>query len=317
MAKEKKGLGKGLSAIFNMNEMDTEVQETTVEQPEKTIDIPVTSVSTVKSQSDGEPVEINIFDIDPNYEQPRKSFDEAALYELAESVRNHGIIQPLVLNKMGSRYMIIAGERRFRAAKIAGLSTVPAVIRNYTAQQIREISLVENLQREDLNAIEAARAIQALMDEFNLTQEETAQRIGKNRSTVTNTLRLLTLPDDVIDLIEDSKLSPGHARAMVVLQDKRLQIKLARKAVNEGLSVRAVEKLVKKYLNPENNVKEKAPENIELKALVTDMQRVFATKVSAVASGNGEKGRIYIDFYTKDDLDRIVELIEKWKTDRL
>lgn len=213
--------------------------------------------------------------------------------------------------------MIIAGERRYRAAKLAGLTKVPAIIKTYTPQQIREISLVENLQREDLNPIEAARAIKALMEEFSLTQEETARRIGKNRSTVTNTLRLLTLSDEVIELVEKGQLSAGHARALIAIEDKWTQIRLARKAVAEGLSVRAVEKLVRKATEPEPETKEKPPENIELKSLVTDMQRVFATKVSAVVGKSGEKGRIYIDFYTKDDLDRLVTLVEKWKASNL
>lgn len=315
MAKENKGLGRGLSAMFDINDIDLPETEQPSDNPVKVTLNTEKAVTAEKKEE--QQTEIDLFDIDPNYEQPRKNFEESSLYELAESIRTHGIIQPLVLNKMGTRYMIIAGERRYRAAKLAGLTKVPAIIKTYTPQQIREISLVENLQREDLNPIEAARAIKALMEEFSLTQEETARRIGKNRSTVTNTLRLLTLSDEVIELVEKGQLSAGHARALIAIEDKWTQIRLARKAVAEGLSVRAVEKLVRKATEPEPETKEKPPENIELKSLVTDMQRVFATKVSAVVGKSGEKGRIYIDFYTKDDLDRLVTLVEKWKASNL
>ncbi len=315
MAKENKGLGRGLSAMFDINDIDLPEAEQPSDNLVKVTLKTEKAVSAEKKEE--QQTEIDLFDIDPNYEQPRKNFEESSLYELAESIRTHGIIQPLVLNKMGTRYMIIAGERRYRAAKLAGLTKVPAIIKTYTPQQIREISLVENLQREDLNPIEAARAIKALMEEFSLTQEETARRIGKNRSTVTNTLRLLTLSDEVIELVEKGQLSAGHARALIAIEDKWTQIRLARKAVAEGLSVRAVEKLVRKATEPEPETKEKPPENIELKSLVTDMQRVFATKVSAVVGKSGEKGRIYIDFYTKDDLDRLVTLVEKWKASNL
>ena len=315
MAKENKGLGRGLSAMFDINDIDLPETEQPSDNPVKVTLKTEKAVPAKKKEE--QQTEIDLFDIDPNHEQPRKNFEESSLYELAESIRTHGIIQPLVLNKMGTRYMIIAGERRYRAAKLAGLTKVPAIIKTYTPQQIREISLVENLQREDLNPIEAARAIKALMEEFSLTQEETARRIGKNRSTVTNTLRLLTLSDEVIELVEKGQLSAGHARALIAIEDKWTQIRLARKAVAEGLSVRAVEKLVRKATEPEPETKEKPPENIELKSLVTDMQRVFATKVSAVVGKSGEKGRIYIDFYTKDDLDRLVTLVEKWKASNL
>ena len=162
-------------------------------------------------------VKIALSDIDPNFEQPRKNFDEDALNELAESIKIHGVIQPIVVVPVGKRFMIIAGERRFRASKLAGKTDIPAVIRHYTQQQIKEISLIENLQREDLSPIEAARAIKVLMNEFNMTQETAADRIGKSRSAVANTLRLLTLSDEVIKLIEDGRLSAGHARTLVVV----------------------------------------------------------------------------------------------------
>ena len=206
---------------------------------------------------------------------------------------------------MGSRYMIIAGERRWRAAKIAGLKAVPAIVKKYTPQQIKEVSLIENLQREDLNPVETARAIKQLMEECNMTQESVADRLGKSRSAIANTLRLLTLDEQVLDLVEKNRLSAGHARTLVVVTDLDAQVKLAQRACN--MSVRDTEKMVREYLNPKP-VKPRVEQSIELKELVSNMQRVFATKVTAI--GNDNKGRLYIDYYTKDDLDRICAMIE-------
>jgi ParB family chromosome partitioning protein len=290
----KKGLGKGLSALLSLYDE---------EQPEEKIE-EVTSKKGGSAEFNS--VDISLIIANPN--QPRKNFDETALKELAASIKIHGIIQPIVLNKTDNgKFMIIAGERRWRAAKIAGLSEVPAFIRNYTPKQIKEIAIIENLQREDLNPIEAARAIKQLMEEYNLTQDVVAERIGKSRPAITNTLRLLTLPSDVVELVEKNKLSAGHARCLVVLENPLEQSRVAMAAVSKKLSVRDVEKLVKNILNP-NSQRPKEDQSIELKAMIEEMQRIFATKVSAI--GNDNKGRIYIDYYTKDDLDRIVELLK-------
>lgn len=281
-----KGLGRGFASLMGLND----VEEVSNEQ-----------------QSGGE-VLLDIAEIDPNFEQPRKNFDEQALNELAESIKVHGVIQPIVVTPMGKRYMIIAGERRFRASKLAGKTQIPALIRHYTPQQIKEISIIENLQREDLNPVEAGRAIKTLMSEFNMTQEMAADRIGKSRSAVANILRLLTLDDDVLKLVEQNRLSAGHARALVVVP-KQSQYKLALKACDNKMNVRDTEKLVRDFLNPKPE-KQKEEMNLELKELVSNMQRAFATKVSAV--GNGNKGRIFIDYYTADDLDRLCKLVEDW-----
>ncbi len=299
---KKKGLGRGLESLFAMYENDEQTQNTTTQ----------TKTNTIKKE-DGIS-EIEISKIVPNPNQPRKNFDEEALQELASSIKLHGVIQPLVVNKTDEEnYLIIAGERRWRASKIAGLEKVPVVIKNYTEKQVREISIIENLQREDLNPIEAARAIKQLMDEYHLTQEVVSDRIGKSRSSVANTLRLLTLYPDVIKMIEDGKLSSGHAKSLVVVDDTTQQIKLAKQAADGKMSVRELEKAVKNYLNPQKGVSNKVKEqSLELKELINEMQRVFATKVSAI--GNDNKGRIYIDYYSRDDLDRlsdIVELIKK------
>lgn len=254
-------------------------------------------------------LEVDIDKIKPNPNQPRKNFDEDALKELAASIKVHGIVQPIVLNEQNDgTYLIIAGERRYRAAKLCGLKTVPAIIKNYTDKQIKEISIIENLQREDLNPIEAARAIKELMEEYGLTQDTVSERIGKSRSNVANTLRLLTLYPDVINMVEQGKLSSGHARCLVVIDDPKEQIKLAQMVVSKNLSVRDLEKAVKSYTNPTKKVVIKEEQSLELKELINQMQKTFATKVSAI--GNDNKGRIYIDYYTRDDLDRIAELLE-------
>lgn len=287
-----KGLGKGLNALFGLYEEDG-----------------YKNITSSKNQDVGGVSEIDIKKIKPNPNQPRKNFDEDALKDLASSIKIHGIVQPIVVNQQSNgEYLIIAGERRWRAANICGLATVPAVVKNYTEKQIKEISIIENLQREDLNPIEAARSIKQLMDEYGLTQEVVSERIGKSRSNIANMLRLLTLYPDVVDLVEKGKLSAGHARCLVVIEDPKDQIKLAQAVVSKNLSVRDLEKAVKNYTNPTKKVVIKQEQSIELRELISQMQKTFATKVSAI--GNDNKGRIYIDYYTRDDLDRIAELLE-------
>lgn len=298
---KKKGLGRGLESLFGI--YDESNDNITIEKE---------SAENQKDINDNI-TELDINKIFPNPNQPRKHFDEEALQELASSIKLHGVIQPLVVNKdIDGKYMIIAGERRWRASNIAGLTKVPVVIKNYTEKQIKEISIIENLQREDLNPIEAARAIKQLMDEYNLTQETVSDRIGKSRSSVANTLRLLSLYPDVIKMIEDGKLSSGHARCLVVVDDINQQMKLAKQASDGKMSVRELEKAVKNYINPPKNASTKVKEqSLELKELLNEMQRIFATKVSAI--GNDNKGRIYIDYYSRDDLDRLADLMELLK----
>lgn len=289
-----RGLGRGLEALFGAFDEENSYDKVTTQKTEKT-----TSGVT----------ELEIGKIKPNPNQPRKNFDIDALNELASSIKIHGIVQPIVVNKQGNdEYLIIAGERRWRAANICGLKTVPVIVKNYTDKQVKEISIIENLQREDLNPIEAARAIKELMDEYGLTQEAVSERIGKSRSNIANTLRLLTLYPDVIKLVEDGKLSSGHARCLVVIEDKNQQIKLAQTAVSKNLNVRDLEKMVKNFTNPTKKIVVREEQSLELKELINQMQKTFATKVSAI--GNDNKGRIYIDYYTRDDLDRIAELLE-------
>ena len=296
----KKGLGRGINALLSIYDEEDEMENNQEEIKQTAIQNP--TVKEIKGLN-----EININDIVPNPNQPRKHFDETALNELASSIKVHGIIQPIVLNEAeDGKYMIIAGERRWRAAKIAGLETVPAYVRRFTEKQVKEISIIENLQREDLNPIEAAKAIKQLMEENKLTQEAVSERIGKSRSVIANTVRLLTLPNEVVDMIETNKLSAGHAKILVALTDPIEQIKIATVAVNKKLSVRDIEKLVKNINHPSKE-RPKSEQSIELKDMINEMQRIFATKVSAI--GNDNKGRIYIDYYSKDDLDRISELL--------
>ena len=296
--KPNRGLGKGLSALFSETEEDYGK-----------------SLLFDDKEDVGAVSEIEISKIYANPDQPRKVFDEDALNELAASIKKHGVIMPIIVNRSGDRFMIIAGERRFRASKIAGLDTVPVIVKNYDERQIKEISLIENLQREDLNPIEAASAMRSLMDDYHLSQEDLADRIGKSRSAIANTLRLLNLQADVLDMVKSGELSAGHARTIVSVPAAD-QKKMAHAIVKGGLSVRAAEKLVKDYFLPPEEKKKKtaAPLSAELKELIGDMQRVFGTKVNAI--GNDNKGRIYIDYYTRDDLDRLSEMVEELKNKR-
>lgn len=258
-------------------------------------------------------IDVDITLIDRNPAQPRKTFNEESLREMATSVATYGVLQPLLVTEENGRYLIIAGERRFRAAYMAGLKKVPVIVRELTNQQIAEISLIENLHREDLNAIEAAEGMRELMENHNLTQEGVAGRIGKSRPYVTNTLRLLQLPKEVTDLVKEGRLSPGHARALISIDDKDYLIQLAKQACDSHLSVRDLETKVRLYFTRKTIPvgPRKQPLPIELKAMVGDMKRVFATKVKLM--GNENKGRICIDYFNKDDLDRIHEIIQRLK----
>jgi ParB family chromosome partitioning protein len=252
----------------------------------------------------------------PNPDQPRKNFNEESLKELSDSILEHGIIQPLVVKKEKNGYMIIAGERRYRAAKMAKLAEIPVILREMDGQKVRETSLIENLQREDLNAIEEGEAIRELMKNYKLTQEDIAKQLGKARPSIANTLRLLTLTDEVQQMVRDDILSAGHARSLVSVTNPVHQIELALTASNEGWSVREMEKRVKYYLNPEtepkkltDTVREKM--SLEMREFVDNMTRVFATKVKLM--GNESKGRITIDYYSNDDLQRIYEIVDTLK----
>lgn len=295
----KRGLGRGLDSLFGSydepNESVAEKSEVKVETKEIVVN---------------EPKEIDIGLIDRNPKQPRKVFDQDALEELSASIKTHGIIQPIIVQESNGRFIIIAGERRWRAARLAGLKTVPCIVKNYTKQEISEISIIENLQREDLNAIESARAIKNLITEFNLTQDEVADKIGKSRPAVANTLRLLSLPEQIISLVESGKLSAGHARTLLAVDDPSKQKEIALQVIERGLSVRETENLIKSYLSPKEIEKPVIKEkSLELKDFENKIKRLFSTSVQI--KGDDKKGKIIIDYYSKDDLDRIYDILNR------
>ena len=226
-------LGRGLGSLFDFDD-----------EEEKVVSTPSTASVTRETPEDTSPREIPIGLIDRNTNQPRRLFDENLLNELAQSIKGHGVIQPIILVKNGDRYMIVSGERRWRASKLAGLKTIPAVIKRYTEAEIAEIALIENLQREDLNPIESAMAIKELIEKYNLTQEEVSEKIGKSRSAVTNTLRLLSLRPEIIKMIEKGELSAGHGKILVAIEDGELQLSIAKMASESKASVRELEKYI-------------------------------------------------------------------------
>lgn len=294
-----KGLGRGLGSllgIFDNNEENVVIDKKggVIDKNEEKLGNSVT--------------EIDISLIDNNPDQPRKNFDPTAIKELATSIKEYGVIQPIILKKNGNRYIIVAGERRFRASKLAGLKYIPAIVREYSDNQVKEIALLENIQREDLNPIETARAMKELLTIYGWTQEVLADKLGKSRPVVANYVRLLSLQPEVIKMIESGKLSAGHARSLVVVEDPRVQVKLAEQAVNKKITVRDMEKAVKDINNPKAK-KQKAVMSSEMQDFVNTMQHKFKTKVSVL--GNEKKGRIIIDYYNGDDLDRIYDIINR------
>ena len=254
---------------------------------------------------------VKITMVEPNRKQPRKNFDEDALLELSDSIKQFGVIQPIVVQDRKDHYEIIAGERRWRAAKMAGIKEVPVIIKNYTEQEIVEISLIENIQREDLNPIEEAQAYKRLLTEFNLKQDEVAERVSKSRTAVTNSMRLLKLSEEVQQMVINDMLSTGHARALLAVENPEEQYTLAQKVFDEKLSVRDVEKLVKNIHKP---TKTKKPDNKALSLIYQDIEeklkQALSTKVSVVAKEEGA-GKIEVEFYNHEDLERLMEIITK------
>ena len=299
MAVKRNGLGKGLDSLIpnksNKSPSSTEKQNAKSEKQEK-------------STGTGE-ILVKINEVEPNREQPRKDFDEDSLMELADSIKQFGILQPLIVQKKKDYYEIIAGERRWRAAKLAGIKEVPIIVKNYTDQEIVEISLIENIQRENLNPIEEAMAYKRLLEEFNLKQDEVAERVSKSRTAVTNSMRLLKLSSRVQQMIVDDMISTGHARALLAIDDEEQQFMLANKIFDEKLSVRETEKLVKALKNPKKEVKKVKQERMFVyNDLADHMKNIIGTKVSVNPKANG-KGKIEIEYYSEDELERIYDLI--------
>ena len=257
---------------------------------------------------------LKLSEIVPNSEQPRKDFDEDALMELSESIKQFGVLQPLLVQKKGKYYEIIAGERRWRAAKLAGIKKVPAIIKEFSPQEVVEISLIENIQRENLNAIEEAHAFKRLIEEFNLKQDEVAERVSKSRTAVTNSMRLLKLDERVQKMLVDEMISTGHARAILGLEDPEMQYMAAQKIFDEKLSVRETEKLVKQLLNPKRVTETNMDTQTEAiyQTLEEKLKGIVGTKVSIQRNKNN-KGKIEIEYYSQDELERIIELFETIK----
>lgn len=260
--------------------------------------------------------------IQPDPDQPRKNFDEEKLNELADSIRTYGMISPIVVKKRGALYEIVAGERRWRAARIAGLKEIPVVIKEVDEKTSRELSIIENIQRDDLNAVEEARAYQSLIEEYGLTQEEVAARVAKNRSTITNSLRLLKLEPEILTLLQDGKITQGHARALLAVEDTELRKKIAEKCTKENLSVREIETLVKlDKLSKAKKEKKSSPEAQELrrlKVIYKDLERKMKTKLGtkvSIVPKNTERGTLEIEYYSQDDLDRIFMILNSSRND--
>lgn len=300
----KKGLGKGIDVLIPQAKEKTKSEKENIRTKEV-----IKEVDT-----------IDINRIEPNRNQPRKSFDEDAIHELAESIKQKGIIQPLVVQKSEKNlYTIIAGERRWRAAKIAGLKKIPVVVKNYSNQEIMEIALIENIQREDLNPIEEAEAYEQLIKEYSLKQDEVAEKVSKSRVAITNSLRLLKLDERVRQMVIEEKLKSGHARTLIPIEDGDLQYEIAQKIFDEKLSVRETEKLVKCILNgnkkKKENKKQISPqEEIIYKRYEEDLKMTFGTKVN-INRKSRDKGRIEIEYYSQSEFERILELINGIKNE--
>ena len=300
MAVKRNGLGKGLDSLIPNKTVKTTEKQANKTQKEK-----------VKVEKSGETI-VKITQVEPNSEQPRKDFDEDALLELADSIKQFGVLQPLLVQKKNDYYEIIAGERRWRAAKLAGLKEVPVLVSEYTEQEVVEISLIENIQRENLNPIEEAEAYEALISEYNLKQEEVAERVSKSRSTITNSLRLLKLCEDVRQMVMYNMISTGHARALIPIEDPKLQYETAAIVYDQKLSVRETEAYVKAILEKKPEKEEKQKPQKDLSVFYSDIENklksILGAKI-AIKASNNDKGKIEINYYSQDELDRITEML--------
>lgn len=303
----KKGLGRGLNQLIPTGDEARTKSKSTPGETTKTI-----TKEVVKEVVKEVEQKVKITQIEPNKSQPRKQFDEDALQELADSIKQYGVLEPLIVTKKGKFYEIIAGERRWRAARLAGVKEVPVVIREYTNREIMEISLIENIQREDLNPIEEALAYESLINEYSLTQEEVAEKVSKNRSTIANSLRLLKLCDEVRQMIIEDKLTTGHARALIPIEDAELQTEAANFIFDNKLSVRDTEIYIKKLLSIPKESKENIVATNDLSIFYNDIESrlkdILGAKI-AIKSKNNEKGKIEINYYSQDELERITEML--------
>ena len=312
MAGRKNGLGRGLDALFpEKTPVSRENVRKPVTKPTKKAEMSVKADQKNESSNQKKTaMMVKISNVEPNRDQPRKQFDEDALLELSESIKQYGVLQPLLVSDKKDYYEIIAGERR-RAAKLAGLKEVPVIVKEFSAQELVEISLIENIQREDLNPVEEAMAYKRLMDEFHLKQDEIADRVGKSRTAVTNSMRLLKLSAKVQQMLIDEMITAGHARAILAISDKEKQETVAMRVFDEKLSVRETESLVKRILNPQKEKKQKTTtaEDAIYESLEEKMKGIMGTRVLIHRKKN-DKGKIEIEYYSKDELERIIDLFE-------
>lgn len=300
---KKRGLGNGLNNLIPGGD---DIEETKTEP--RIVERVVEKIVEKKAET-----MVKLVDIEPNKEQPRNNFNEDALLELADSIKQFGIIQPLVVQKKDKYYKIIAGERRWRAAKIAGIKEVPVIIKDYSDEEIMEIALIENIQREDLNPIEEAQAYRRLLQEYNLKQDEIAEKVSKSRTAITNSMRLLKLADEVQQMIIDEMITSGHGRTLLAIEDKDKQILLANQIFDEKLSVRETEKLVKAVVDPKpKKEKEKYDDEVIYTNLEDKIKTIVGSNVS-INRKSKDKGKIEIEYYSVAELERIVELMEKIK----
>lgn len=305
MTPRKGGLGRGLDAMIS------ETAKNPRTSPKKTNSQKIIKQELQEKKEEGTVFTVKMTQIEPNRKQPRKQFDEDALLELAESIKQFGVLQPLLVQKKDDYYEIIAGERRWRASKLAGIKEVPVILKDFSEQEAVEISLIENIQRENLNPIEEAAAFKRLMEEFHLKQDTIAERVAKSRTAVTNSMRLLKLDERVQQMLIDEMLSTGHARALLAIDDKEMQYGAAVKVFDEKLSVRETEKLVKEVLNPREKKEEPVDSALELiyQQIEEKIKGIIGSKV-AIHRKNKDKGKIEIEYYSQDELERIVELLE-------
>ena len=305
MAAQKKarGLGRGLDALFG----DVEVSSAARADQKKETSVKKKPAETEDDRAEGELQYIDINDIKPNAGQPRKNFDEAKLEELAESIEQHGLIQPLVLRSAGHGYEIVAGERRWRAARLIGLKEVPCIIKELTDEENMLLAIIENMQREDLNPIEEAEGLKQMIDTYGLTQEQVSRGDGKSRPYITNSLRLLKLPERIQFLTADGSLSMGHARALAAIKDEDLQAKLAQRVVDEGLSVRQVERLAQDNRTKKEQKKKRKTKSADERRVETELREALGTKVTL--QRKGAKGKIEIEFYNGEEMERLIDLL--------
>lgn len=294
--KGKGGLGRGISNLINVEEEKKE-DNVVVKEVVKEVKVPVET-------------KVKLSLIEPNKDQPRKAFDEDALIELSESIKQYGVLQPLLVQKKDDYYEIIAGERRWRAAKLAGVKEVPVVIKDYSTQEVMEIALIENIQREDLNPIEEARAYQRLIKDYRLKQDEVAEKVSKSRAAITNALRLLKLDERVQDMVIEGKISSGHARTILSIDDNDKQYMIAQKIFDEKLSVREVEKLMKSLDAPEKKEKKLPANDFVYRDIEQKLKNILGTQV-IIKNKSNNKGKIEIDYYSQAELERIYDMLRK------